>query len=74
MGLLYVHDIRYDVVLMLVINHLGLLLAWLIPTHQKSKLLLMSRYTMVTHILFLKYTVKPQLNLVNFATRAPYKE
>jgi len=33
MGLLYVHDIRYDVVLMLVINHLGLLLAWLIPTH-----------------------------------------
>ena len=40
------------VVLMLVINHLGLWRAWLIPTHQNSKLLLMTRYTTVTHILF----------------------
>jgi len=27
---------------------------WLIPTHQNSKLLLISRYTKVIHILFLK--------------------
>jgi len=36
--------------LMLVINHLGLRPAWLIPTHQNTKLLLVSRYTIVTHI------------------------
>ena len=34
---------------MLVINHLGLRAAWLIPTHQNSKLLLMSRYTTEIH-------------------------
>jgi len=41
--------------MMLVFNHLGLRPAWLIPTHQQnSKLVLMSRYTTVIHILFLK--------------------
>jgi len=35
------------VILMLVINHL-------IPTHQNSKPLLMSQYTMLTHISFLE--------------------
>jgi len=37
---------------MLVIIHIGLRPAWLIPTHQNSKPLLMSQYMMVTHILF----------------------
>jgi len=32
---------------MLVINHLALGPVWLVPTHQNSKLLLMSRYTTV---------------------------
>ena len=42
---------------MLVINHLGLLPAWLIPT------LLMSRYTTITHISFYKQNSGPrQLN------------
>jgi len=41
---------------MRVINHLGLRSGWLIPTHQNSKLLLMSRYTTVIHIVFLKCT------------------
>jgi len=39
---------------MLVINHLDIRPVWLIPTHQNSKPLLMSRYTTVTHILFFK--------------------
>jgi len=39
------------VVLMLVINHLVIQPVWLIPMHQNFKPLLMSRYTMVTHIL-----------------------
>ena len=41
------------VILMLVINQLSLQPAWLIPTYQNSKPLLMSRYTTGTHILFL---------------------
>ena len=37
--------------------------AWLIPTHQNSKLLLMSQYTTVTHILFYKFKVYVHNNL-----------
>jgi len=37
---------------MLVINHLGLR-----PAYQNSKLLLMSQYTTVTHILIFKYNI-----------------
>jgi len=40
------------VVLMLVINHLCLCPAWLIPTSQNSKPLLIGQYTTVNHILF----------------------
>ena len=47
-------SLRHHIVLMLVIN-LGIRYAWLIPTHQNSKPLLMSRYTTVTRILFYKY-------------------
>ena len=39
---------------MLVIDHLDFRPAWLTPTHQNSKLLLINRYTTVIHILFLK--------------------
>jgi len=41
---------------MFVINHLGLRHGWIIPTDQNSKLLLMSRYTTVIHIVFLQCT------------------
>ena len=40
---------------MLVINHLGIRIARLIPSHQNSKPLLKSRYTPVTRISINKY-------------------
>jgi len=49
---------------MCVINHLGFWPAWFIPTHQNSKLLLISRYTTVIHILFLKLIINNISNKV----------
>jgi len=49
--------------------HLGIRQAWLIPTHQNSKPLLMSRYTTVTHMLFLKVTLYSYLRLKKMNVR-----
>ena len=60
---------------MLVINHLGLRHAWLIPTHHNSKPLLMSRHTTVTHILFLN--LRTQALCVSLSKRnlmLPYEQ
>ena len=67
------HSQRF-VVLILLINHLGLQPACLIPTHQNSKPLLMSPYTIVTHILFYKsrtYFVSVKISMF-FLLIGPY--